>query len=228
MTSSTTPEFNELQQIWHRQEQRLQQQWQLTRKRFREQGMDQARHLLDRSIRLRSIELLAWVAVQIGLGAFIGTHWQLAAPTVSAGILFMFSILGIIGVASEIQRMKAIDFSAPILEQQRALENVRTHRLLYFRLSMISVPLYLAHVFFWCELLLGFDLYPVADPIWLISNIILSVLLIYPTIWFTRQLAPNAQRGPFLERFVQRFGGKSLNQALKQLNQLQEFEVEAA
>lgn len=224
MNKQNSIEFDSWQEAWQAQEQSLAQQWQWTRDLVQQTRLDRTQDLIRRSQRKRLLELAIWGAILIGLGNYIAGHTHLPAPFISGLVLFFFSLLGTIGVIGELFRLGSIAMQAPIVTLQRKLEAIRTHRLLYFRLAMASVPLFMAHIFFWTELLLDFDLYPVADPTWFWANVGLSAALVAPTIWLIRNLGRPARSPKWVARLVRSVGGKELQQALSHLDELQSFQ----
>lgn len=103
------------------------------------------------------------------------------------------------------------------------LERLRKHRLAITQIFMGSVPFYLAHVFFWLQLLFGIDLFVSGDPQWLLAQMVLSVALLPFTFWLIREMGKPTPRYTWITGLRRSVAGERVEQAVRELGGIEEF-----
>jgi|GEM_PF-3082781 len=176
---------------------------------------------------IRLWETNIWLVIIVALAVCIGAFWGHAAPTISAGVLLLFSLAGLIGAIGQLVLLRQLDYGAPILALQKKLERIRMHQLWFERLLLAMLPLYMAHVFFWTYLFFGIDLYQFGDQDWLQANIILTLILIPFTAWLLREMGKVHPRFRWIAALRRNLSHWQIEHALAKLDYLRKWEQQA-
>lgn len=129
----------------------------------------------------RIIESAVFFYIIVLLWQFIANDFSISAPMISASILNVFAIIGLAGNIGQIVLISNVDYSKPISELQKDIYEVCSHKLQLTKLMLMSVPFYMAYVFFGFDALLGVDLYQHLEQhmMWFYSTT--SILLLIAT-----------------------------------------------
>ena len=219
-------ELDELQQAWQQYDRKLDRYLELNRRVLKEINMQKTRSHL-RMISIRSIlEAGFFLVVMITLGNFMAQHPDRMPLFLPALVLNVFAIIGLSGSVGQIVLISQIDYSAPIASLQRKLQRLRTHFIQTLRLTLLSIPFYMAYILLGFYLLWGVDLYLYGDRNWWIAQIILSVALVPLALWLYRKIHHRNMHLPWVRRLVYSAGGRSVEKAMALLGELEDFEQE--
>lgn len=215
--------FEEWQKDWAAYQRRLEKDHRINETILEQLQRQEARRPLRRLWALRGLEAATWLLFLAGLWRCAAAFQAWSAPQLSAVVLALFATAGLIGSTGQLILLARLDYKKPILELQSDIRQLRAHQLLFSRLLISSVPLYLAHVFFWARLLLGIDLYQVADPLWFNVQIGFSALLLPATAWLVRELGKTDIRYAWVGQLRAQLLGKEAQQALSELEDIRHF-----
>ncbi len=219
-------EIDQLKEIWKEHEKKLDEHITLNTRLFEKVNLDRARATMRSLLFVRMAEVLCFLILTIALFGFIAEHLSVSASTISALILVLFAMVGLIGSIGQITLIGMIDYSGTLLNIQNQLIRIRSHSIQLLRLIILSVPFYMAYIFLGFKVLLGIDLYSVVDLKWFVAQIIFSLLLIGPALWLFRELNPKRMSHPWIRKFVPPSGTGQITQTLELLNEIEEFRRE--
>ncbi len=169
-----------------------------------------------------------------GIGAlllvpFIGAHLTEPLFLAPAVLLFVFMLLHVAFGAHQWITLSRLDFGGPVVQLQRALAKLRVRRIRVTKWTFWVAPL------LWVPLLivalkgmLRIDVYATFSTAWLIANLIFGVLVIVVLYFVSRHYADRMDRCPRLQRVMDDIAGHDLNAATELLNEVAQFEKEAA
>jgi hypothetical protein len=137
-------------------------------------------------------------------------------------ILGLFSIIGAIGNLWQIRLIFQLDYSIPVTDFLIQLEKLKLYSLQTLRLLFLSIPFYFAYVIVGFKVLFNFDIYSNANSVWMIWNIVLSLLLVPVSIYFVKQLKVCTRRN-WVKKLIADNGGKQIDSAIQFINEIVEF-----
>lgn len=141
---------------------------------------------------------------------------------ISGVTLGLFSIIGVIGNLWQIGLIFQLDYSIPVTDFLIQLEKLKLYSLQTLRLLFLSIPFYFAYVIVGFKVLFNFDIYSNANSVWLIWNIVLSLLLVPFSIYFVKQLKVSTRRN-WVKKLIADNGGKQIDSAIQFINEIFEF-----
>jgi len=216
-------ETNDWKDLWKSHQAQLDQNTRLNLMIARQMQQQAARRPLRALWAARIAETLVWALLLVGLSTCIATFQGHTAPQISAVVLSLFAVVGISGSAGQLILLGMLQFDGPVVEVQKGLERLRKHRLAITQILMSSVPFYLAHVFFWFQLLFGIDLFASGDPEWLLAQMVLGVALLPFTFWLIREMGKPTPRYTWITGLRRSIAGERVEQALRELGGIEEF-----
>ena len=221
-------ELEQLKAVWSDYNQTLDKNLKLNRSILREMNLDKAKSKMRTLMILRSAEALLFLVIVIGLWNFIADHFFISAPTISAFVLNVFGTIGLAGSIGQIALIAMIDYAGPVTSIQKQLAKIKSHNIQILRLVILSIPFYMAYIFFGFEFFFAVDLYEVADQKWLIANFIFSFCLVWPTLWLYKELGMKATTRKWIKKLIDDSGGKQITAAVEILNEVEKFEDEGS
>jgi hypothetical protein len=216
-------ETNEWKAAWKNHQAQLEQNIKLNLGIAEEMHRSTARRPLRAVWAARIAETLVWVFLLIGLGNCITAFQGHIAPQISAIVLSLFAVVGISGSVGQLILLRLLNFDGPIVEVQTGLERLRKHRLIITQLLLSSVPFYLAHLFFWFQLLFGIDLFASGAPQWLQAQILFSVALLPFTFWLVREMGKSTPLYGWIAALRRSTTGQRVEEAVHGLAELKDF-----
>lgn len=218
-------ELDDLKNSWDEYGKKLDGNIELNRRILQNMHLGQTRSEMRPLLIFRAIEALIFFMLVVALGSYIGTHLTVSAPTLSAAVLNIFSLLGLIGSIGQIVLIATVDYSGTVISIQQQLSKIRTHSIQILRLILLSVPFYMSYIFLGFEVLFDIDLYAVTDSKWLVTQIIFSFVLIGPTLWLYRELGLNKSSHSWIQRFFRFAGEGQIAKALKILEDIEDLKA---
>jgi hypothetical protein len=176
------------------------------------------------------LQAAALVAIGVLLTLVVGPFWvsNLDQPhlLVAGVIVHVYAVAMIARGTRMLTLLWTMDFSAPVLVVQEQLARVR---LAYIRGGLvIGLPWW----FLWLPVAMvlfamqGYDLYANTSPAWFVGNLVVGVVGMLATLWFSRALwyrPDNAARARALEG---EWGGRRLLNVQRFLDELAAFQKE--
>lgn len=220
--------LDDLKSRWDAYDRKLDKALRLTLRLQRESGVRQ----VGASLRGLTVGVVAELALSVvlvlWLGGFMAAHVADLRYLLPAIGLHVFSVFQLVFGAYQWWALNHLDPTAPLLEAQRRLTELRIRRIRVIGWTFLLAPL------LWVPLLLvllkgvlGLDAYAVLSPAWLAANIVLGAAIIPLGFWIARRVAGQRQRWPWVAPLLDDLGGQSLSRALARLDELAAFERDA-
>jgi len=219
-------ELEKLQTIWSDYDKKLDKSLQFNLRIFHELNFGKTKARMRNLMIIRILEAVCFLIIVVALWKFIAVNFFISAPTISAFILSVFSIIGFAGSISQIALMGMIDYAGPVTHIQKQLATIKSHSVQLLRLLILSIPFYMSYTFLGFKVIFDIDLYPVADPKWLIIEMVISIGLIIPTLWLYRELGLKPIKRAWIKQVIENSGGKQIMAAVELLNEIKKFENE--
>lgn len=172
-------------------------------------------------------ELILSFLVLLILGNFIWNnlyHIKFLIPAISLDLFIIFLVHSSIRQLIEIN---SIDFSEPIITNQKKLGSLRVRRInetkMVFLLSpLLWVPLLIVVV----RAITGLDPYSIFSASWLVGNLLFGLAVIPIVFWVSKRYSHKFQSSLFVQSIMNDIAGRSLNEAVGFLDKLAKFEKE--
>lgn len=172
-------------------------------------------------------ELILSSLVLLILGNFIWNnlyHIKFLIPAISLDLFIIFLVNSSIRQLIEIN---SIDFSEPIITNQKKLGSLRVRRInetkMVFLLSpLLWVPLLIVVV----RAITGLDPYAILSDSWLLANLVFGLAVIPIVFWVSKHYSHKFQSSLFVQSIMNDIAGRSLNEAIGFLDKLAKFEKE--
>lgn len=134
-------QFEELQQQWHRLDEKLERTMRTSGELLRLTVTQPARRRMNRSAFWPALDTAFCAAVLLVAGSFIGTHWNTWSLVVPAGVVMMAAIALLSSSVRQLMIVSGIDWSHPVVDIQRALAELRLARIRQFKWIILLSPL---------------------------------------------------------------------------------------
>lgn len=172
-------------------------------------------------------ELILSFLVLLILGNFIWNnlyHIKFLIPAISLDLFIIFLVNSSIRQLIEIN---SIDFSEPIITNQKKLGNLKVRRINETKMVFLVSPL------LWVPLLIvivrgitGLDPYSIFSASWLVGNLLFGLAVIPLVLWVSKRYSHKFQSSLFVQSIMNDIAGRSLNEAIGFLDKLAKFEKE--
>jgi len=219
-------ELEELKGLWSDYHTKLDENLVLNRRILKEIHLGKAKSRMRRLMILRMAEALWFLVIVIALWAFIAANLSPSAPTIAALVLNVFSTIGLAGSIGQLALIGTVDYSGPVTRIQRQLAKIRAHGIAVVRLLFLSLPFYMAYILLGFKLFFNVDLSLHADRHWLIVQVIISLVLIIPAVWLSRELSFKGTSHKWVRRLIDDSGDNPIAAAVRLLDEVREFENE--
>ena len=216
--------LDELKAVWNTQNDKLDCSISLNKTLLRTINLDKSKDMMHRIMMWRIVEAAVFSLIIGSLWQFIIGHLGFSAPTISAFILNGFAIIGLAGNIGQIALIAQIDFSGSVSAVQRQIYAIRSHNLKTVKLTFLSIPFHMAYVFLGSNIFFGIDLYGYLNQTMLTFYIVLSLVLVPPTIWFYRKLNFRDTNPKWVRRLVEELGGRQLLTSAEFLGKIDELD----
>lgn len=218
--------LEELEQAWQQYDQKLDKYLQLNQKILKEINVQKMRPLVRRMMFNQVFGGAIFFVIIMVLGGFMVNHVQQVPLLVSAFILQVFAVTGLVGNINQWATLSQIDCAGPVTEIQQKLQNFKANLLQYTRLLMLSAPFYLTYIILGFHIIWDVDIYTQADQRWWAMQIAFSLALLPVAIWLYRKLNYRNIHIAWVKGFVESAAGKSVSRAMAVLRELEEFKQE--
>ena len=213
--------LDEFKNAWQKQEEKLDDVISINQRLLAKIELNQPKNILSKIRIYRSIEAFVFLIIIISLWQFIVANLTLSAATISASVLNVFAILGLIGNIGQIVFISQLDYSAPIKEVQKSLFDISTHKLQMTKLLLLSIPFYMAYVFLGFDVLFNIDLLEYLTVNMRAFYLISSLLMFVPLIWLLKKLSYKNINISWVNKVVTIIIGKELVSAADFLNEIE-------
>lgn len=173
------------------------------------------------------IELILSFFVLMILGNFMWNNLQEIKFLVPAISLDLFVIFLVHSGVRQLIAINSIDFSEPIITNQKKLESLKVRRINETKMVFLVSPL------LWVPLLIvivraitGLDPYSIFSASWLVGNLLFGLAVIPLVLWLSKRYSHRFQNSPLIRGIMNDIAGHSLNEAISFLNKLSKFEEE--
>lgn len=173
------------------------------------------------------VELILSFFVLMILGNFMWNNLQEIKFLVPAISLDLFVIFLVHSGVRQLIAINSIDFSEPIITNQKKLESLKVRRINETKMVFLVSPL------LWVPLLIvivraitGLDPYSIFSASWLVGNLLFGLAVIPLVLWLSKRYSHRFQNSPLIRGIMNDIAGHSLNEAISFLNKLSKFEEE--
>ncbi len=173
------------------------------------------------------IELILSFFVLMILGNFMWNNLQEIKFLIPAISLDLFVIFLVHSSVRQLIGINSIDFSEPIITNQKKLESLKIRRINETKMVFLLSPL------LWVPLLIvivrgitGLNPYAIFSASWLVGNLLFGLAVIPLVLWVSKRYSHKFQSSPFVQSIMNDIAGRSLNEAISFLNKLSKFEEE--
>jgi len=218
-------ELDEMQKRWVAQDRKLDEVLRLNRKLLHRESFGRARSALQRLRAALGFELVLNAVAVAALGAFLGQTWAELRFFVPALVLDVAAVAMLAASVGQWTRARAVDFTAPVLESQHRLEQLRVLRIRVTKWVLLVSPL------LWTPLLIvglraffGVDAYGTLGVPYLLANLAFGVAFIPLMRWAAVRWAHRLEGTGWARRWAEALAGTSLIAAQGQLASIADFE----
>ena len=189
---------------------------------------DRTQSALRRWGRVPTYELVAGIVAQLWLVRFATQHLGAPAVAVSAAVLAVAALIGIIVAARQLVMLAEIDFSAPVASVQERLERLQRLRIRNTRWTLLLAPLLWAPLsVVFVQAVFGVDLVRSGGGAWAMANLAFGLACIPVGLWALRRAAARWGQSRFWQQLRDDVGGRTLARARRSLDELAAFQREA-
>ncbi|NBC02254.1 MAG: hypothetical protein GVY20_00970 [Bacteroidetes bacterium] len=216
-------DLSNLQQTWNRLEQKMDQNNRINLELLRKVNLDRAQNKLKSLVWQQAITIAFYLLAGSYFMYFTATHWGVWHYVASGSILAVWSFIATASAIYQLQLILNTNYSAPVLQLQKRLMNLKISIIKNLRLAGWVLPFYMAFLVVGFEILFGTDVIREADRSFLILNVILSILFVFVGSWIHNKLSPQNADKEWLNWLIQG-SGSQVNEALEFLKEIDEFE----
>ena len=172
----------------------------------------------------RIFEAVFYGFIVLFIGYFVAGNWHNPHFAISGIIVEIFALIALIGSIGQIVLVNQIDYSGPIVEIRKKIELVNAHSFLFFKLILLSIPVWWAYAIVGLYLIFGFDVYSYLEPGFAESYLIVNGLLIIPLLWFLSKLSYRNLHKNWVRKIIETVTSRKLKKALSFLKSIEAFE----
>ena len=199
---------------------------------LRETLVDRHLEKVRRKREMGPFSLAIYIAFLLGFGLFVSANWgrwEFVVPGLA--LLIWTAVMGALSFAQH-DRLRAVDFSAPVIEIQMRLTQLRAERARVFQWAFLTGQIlwWIPFVIVLFQGLFGVSLYEVSDFMqrFITINLIVGVALIPVLLWIAHLAGPLLARSSMGRSVLDSFTGRDLAEARALAARLKTFEAEAA
>lgn len=211
--------------MWQQHSEKLDECMSLNKNLLQEKKIDSKKSDLNKLTVNRAIEGFIFFVIVILLWRYIASSWSLTAPVVSAVILNVFAIVGLVGNIGQIVLLNKVDFSKPVKETLNALIAVRSHNLNIFKLIMLSAPLYMAYVFLGYDIVFSVDLFSLMTEQTKIAFSAISIVFGVLIVFLIKKLKPENRGNMLIGWLFNEVSGERLTHLLDEIENIESKHV---
>jgi hypothetical protein len=217
--------LEEMKELWAAHDEKLDESIRLNRELLHSVTLKKSHSATQRMTLTLSIQAVIWFAVVASLGSFISHHIGVLWLSLSAIILDVYAVTMLAATIRQIVELRRIDYSRPVAEIQKQLETLRVLRIRITQMALLGgTVVWAPFVIVAAHAFLGLD---IVNAQWLWINVAFGLCLILLALWLSKVFGERMGRFPFIQRVMNDFAGRNLNDAADFLSKLSEFEADA-
>ena len=175
-------------------------------------------------LKYRIIEMVAFSLLALFLGNYIASNWIEPHLAISGIIFHVFTLVALVGSIGQVLLLQQIDYSKPLVEIRKKIEQVNTHRLLFIKLIFLSAPVWWVYAIVAFDFFLGVDLYLYLNSDFELRYLVANFLLIIPLLWVFNKLSFRNLHVTWVRKTIGLLVGTKTKKALEFLNDIEEYE----
>lgn len=214
-----------LTELWDQQAVQLENNRALTEKLLARQVKTEAKQALNGYRNLNIFSLVTGIILSLWCARFMYQNHETLHLLIAGSVVFIWLLFVCFGAMVQLEKQHSLDLSKPVTEVQTKLSNIRLSALMYFKYSLMILPLHLAFTLVGFKALLGVDLYTLADSSWLQTQLWFSVLLVAVCVYLFRLFSPKNIEKPIVRWFIAGMGDQATT-AAEVLNELDSHDKE--
>ncbi len=219
--------FDDMKNQWSAFDKKLDNSIKLNTLLLKEVSLNKTNSFLRRlSVSIYTELILSFVVLML-LGNFIWNNLYQIKFLIPAISLDLFVIFLVHSGVRQLIAINSIDFSEPIITNQKKLEGLKVRRINETKMVFLVSPL------LWVPLLIvivrgitGLDPYAMFSASWLVGNLLFGLAVIPIVLWVSKRYSHRFQSSPLVRGIMNDIAGHSLNEAIGFLNKLSKFEEE--
>lgn len=219
-------QLEQLQQQWQQLDQKLDHSLALQNELMRQVVIQPTRRRLHRLAVWPVIDLVFGIVVALLTGSFLAGHWPDGRLVLPAGTVMIGAIALVISSICQLNCVAELDWSGPVADIQRSLEQLRIMKICQFKWVILLSPLVgFCAVVVGLQWILGwlsegrFHILDKFDARWIVANYIFGVLFVPLGYLAASLLAQKCQRHRWWQAVLNDISGKSLNAAALDVEQ---------
>jgi hypothetical protein len=217
-------EAEELKKILAAYDTKLDQKLSLNIASLKNANLDKSEKSTQTILKYRVIELVVFSILALFMGRYIANNWDQSHLMISGIIVGVFTLLALSGSIGQVVLLQQIDFTKPIVDIRKKIELVNTHGLLFFKLILLSTPIWWSYVVVGSDYLFNIDLYAHMDVDFVLKYVLVNALLIIPMVWFLNKLTYKNLHIKWVRKTIGLFTGSKTMKALEFLKTIEKFE----
>ena len=218
--------IKELQEIWSSHEVKLQQQWKINLDLLRKINLDKIERKMNRLIWIKAIALGFYMIVAFLLVGFVISVWPEPNLAISGTLIFAWAISVCFTSIQELKMILTINYADAVPDLQSHLLNLRRSIIRFLRIGAWILPLHLAFIVVFFNLIFGINIAEVGNKVWLISQLVISIFIMIPlAVWIHRKLVPENADKKWMYNLL-RGNGAQITDSIRLLEEIEDFKQE--
>lgn len=190
-----------------------------------DQKLDRARTALRPLVWRLTWELLKMIAVAVLCGWYLADNYQETRFAVPGIVLHALAILSVISTVRQLEMVRRIDYSAPVISIQRQLAELRALRLrTYLAVLALAPLLWILVLIVVVKGVFGGDVYAAVGMPWVLANVGFGLAFVLAAVWVSRRWADRFRQSRFLSQLVDDLAGRSLATAMGHIADVAKFQ----
>lgn len=186
--------------------------------------LEKSQNSTKKILRYRIFEVVLFSFLAMFLGWYIANNWEQTHLVISGIIIHVFTLVALVGSIGQVVLLQQIDFSKPVVEIRKKIEQVNSHGLLFIKLIFLSAPVWWSYAIVAIDLFLDFDLYVHLEQDFVVRYLLINFLMIIPLVLVFNKLSYKNLHIKWVRKTIRLFTGTKTMKALEFLNDIEEFE----
>jgi hypothetical protein len=212
-------EPDELKNIWHAHEEKLEKSLILNRKMIEEIQTRKAVSKLNSFLISQWIGIVAGIVWVLFLGFLVYHLLGYLYFSISAGMIMLFTSLAIFVYIKHVVIIGRINIGGSITETQRKLASVQASLINVGRLMFLQTP-------FYCTFFISDKLVKHGGATFWTIEIVVTAFFTFLSIWLYRSLTSKNMYKKWVRKMIDGLGAKSVRKAMEFVNEIDEFRKE--
>jgi hypothetical protein len=217
-------EVDELNKILAAYDQKLEKQLRLNEAVIRDINFEKPKQDKQTIFITRVLEIIGFSLLALFLGSYIANNWHTSHLAISGILVGIFTLIALAGSIGQVVLLKNIDFTKPIVNIRKKIEQVNIHSLLFLKLMFLSAPIWWAFVVVAADYFFNLDLYAQMNSDFVLDYLMVNSLLAIPLVWFLSKLSYKNLEITWVKKTIGFFTSTKTMKALKSLKDIETFE----